>query len=185
MSTASDSIILLGQGPSAELYDWDAMDVPIMAVSGGYKFAPDITHFCTLDRPVCFPEWLQSSENFTKHIAGNKFAKRWSKYPRVRAWEYIDSRDVQFGPDGPIVGGPLPRNYSLFFAVQLAARLGYERLIFVGCDLLENELRPINNVMREWWPLAVEAGQEWVNASPLSTFCEWMPEAKQVERLEV
>lgn len=174
-------LIIAGKGPSAADFDWP--DIPIMGVSGGYEYVPYMDHWVSLDKPMHFPQWLTDSERFNKHVPNNKFAPYWRKYPRVCEWEYEVGNLPTFSvlqlgtPEpGPFVTGPLPRNYSLLFAVQVAPRLGFDRLIFIGCDLLDNELHPIADVLKLWHPLARKAGIEWLNASRMSILGEWMPQ---------
>lgn len=149
-----------------------------MAVSGGILAVPMCEHFCSLDRPICWPRWVLDSDLFDKHVALNSFHPAWLKASdRVRGWKYMDVQEPDFStnPDAVIAAGPLPINYSLLFAVQLAPKLGYKRCVFMGCDMLLNELSPIGDVLEAWWPRAKSMGIEWFNASPISILRAWMP----------
>lgn len=150
-----------------------------MAVSGGIHAVPHADHFVSLDKAMHFPDWLTGSTQIQKHVPINAFTSRWQMYPNVKTWEYIDAPDPSF-TDGPCVAGPLPRNHSLLFAVQVAARLGFNRCLFVGCDLLDNESWAITDVLQTWWPPAKAAGIVWENASPISSLDAWMPRAEEL-----
>lgn len=181
-----DRLVICGSGPSANYCQWE-WDTPIMAVSSGFDEAATFEHFVTLDRPICFPGWLIGSDQFVKHIPSGKFARFWTEHPRVRVWEYDFDLEAPDFTDaaGPLARGPQPKNHSLLFAVQVAALLGYERLIFLGVDLTSNELHTISDVMRLWWPAAQAAGVTWQNASPLSLLEEWMPHCETEEALVI
>lgn len=169
-----NTIVIAGNGLSAYASaEWPGL--PIMGISAGCLAVPEMRHFVSQDKPMHFPKWVTDSDQFDKHVPANKFADRWRKHPRVTVWPYEELGDPTFCPDSPIVSGPLPRNDSLLFGVQVAGCLGYRRLVFIGCDLIENERWAISDTLREWWPIAKAAGMEWLNASPLSTLKEWMP----------
>lgn len=178
--------IIAGSGPSVVGYDFP-MDVPIIAVSGGYQGVPDMQHFATLDKPVCFPRWVVEGDQFTKHVPNWSCAPYWQRNKHVQVWAYEERADPCFDDTRPIASGgmlksnvPDIRHNSLLFAVQLAPRLGFSRCVFIGCDLLPDGLLPVADTLRSWWPAAQSAGVEWVNASSLSTLCEWMPTAEGV-----
>jgi len=152
-----------------------------MAVSSGCLTAPDMAHFATLDRTVCFPQWVSRGDAFVKHVPDWSCAAYWTQYPNVRVWPYEDRVDPCFDESRPIASGGLRKSNvddvwhnSLLFALQLAPRLGFSRIEFVGVDLLGG-LAVVSDYLRTWHPLARAAGIEWVNLSPISTLCEWMP----------
>ena len=74
-------------------------------------------------------------------------------------------------------------NHSLLFATQVATKIGYRRLIFLGCDLIDNELHQIDDTLQRWHPYALEQGIVWENASPLSLLQAWMPDCMTEEAL--
>ena len=158
-----------------------------MAVSSGCMEAGDMAHWVTMDRPVCFPRWVTESDRFEKHVPRGMYQELWRRAPRVRFWDYTFETDkVTFtDPDAPCVRGPLPRNYSLLFAVQIAHKLGYKRLIFVGVDLTDQSLYKIGDVLKQWWWKARDLGLQWENASPLSHLQEWMPDCTSEESLKI
>ena len=113
-------------------------------------------------------------------------ARYWQQHPRVRVWPYgYDLEVPDFSGCGPVVRGPLPLNHSLLFSVQVAHRLGFTRLIFLGCDFTSQELYPIEAVLREWWPAAKDAGFIWENASPVSMLQAWMPRCESGEWVDL
>lgn len=179
------TIIIAGSGPSACQYEWPD-DVPIMAVSSGYRDCPRIDHFCTLDPFFCFPEWLTDSTRFDKHIPNWRNAKEWRRFPRVREYEYEAVDIPRFARAFPISAGGLRKSNvddiwhnSLIFAAQVAPRLGCRRCIFIGVDLL-GPMRIVSEYLKTWYPIAQQCGIEWQNASPLSSLCEWMPNADKM-----
>lgn len=185
------TIIIAGSGISATQYDYPA-DTPIMAVSSGYRFVPEMDHFVSMDKPMMFPSWLTSSDKFIKHVPDTQLGGYWKRHRGVRAWRYEDGPDPKFGADDPVCSGSMLkddcdqiRHNSLLFAVQIAPRLGYDRLLFIGCDLLDEGLFPISDQLRRWHVHAEAARIEWVNASPLSTLCSWMPSALPHEMMMV
>ena len=178
----SNSIIIAGSGVSALQYAWPDDDMPIMAVSSGYNVVPRINHFVTMDKVMHFPEWLTDSRRFYKHVPKLEHPSDWRKCPNVYFWPYADCADPTFNGELPVSSGPLRktncddrRHNSMLLAVQIAPRLGFDRLLFIGCDLLDASMYPVSDVLCGWWPAAKAAGIEWVNLSPISTLCEWMP----------
>ena len=176
------TIVIAGAGPSAVQHEWHS-DVPIMAVSGGYRYVPRMDHFASLDKVMCFPEWMTNSTRCIKHVPDWSNESEWLKCPQVHSWQYEEGDAPNF-VTGPIRAGTLRKSNvddtwhnSLLFAVQVAPRLGFERLVFVGVDLL-GPLVVVSDYLQRWYPIAAREGIEWVNASPLSTLCEWMPEAE-------
>jgi hypothetical protein len=167
------TIIVAGRGPSAYQYHWPDDGTPIMAVSGGYDAVPDMEHFVSLDKPMCFPRWLLGADHIEKHVAENRHTRYWRRWPNITSWPYVEDDFPRNG--GPPVVGPLGRGHSLLFAVQVAARMGYQRLLFVGVDLLGVEMEPVNRALESWRGWFADHGVELVNASPLSALCEWMP----------
>lgn len=174
------TLLICGAGLSIHTHDFP-IEFPIMGISSGALHVPEMTHFVSCDRPVHFPQWLVDSDRFQKHVPLNKWAGHWEQYANVSTWPVSDGHFPLFvgtpGFQGMALtqSGPLPRNHSLLFGVQVAAQLGYKSMHFIGCDLLEREHWPISDVLRSWYPLAREAGIEWVNLSPTSTLNEWMP----------
>jgi hypothetical protein len=171
----ASTLIIAGRGTSSLLFDWSHyMGIPVMGVSSGCYAVPEMHHFVSLDKPLHFHEWVTDSTRFTKHVPKNSFWPYWEKCPRAVAFEYIEQDLPTFGRTSPVVTGPI-RNHTLLAAVQVAARLGYTRNIFIGCDLLSPELYAIADVLKAWHPIAQNAGIEWLNASQISTLNEWMP----------
>ena len=178
----SNTIIILGRGPSAEMFDLEHNQHPVLAVSGGITMDPQAEHFISLDKPRFFPDWLLNNPAIRKHIPynvlneKNTIWKRWAKYPNTVQFEYrVGNGLPNFSDHGPIDVGPLPRNYTLLAAVQLVPRLGFDRLIFAGTDLNDNELMPIAEVIKEWHPIAVDEGMRWEIAAPGSALEDTLP----------
>jgi hypothetical protein len=179
------TILIVGRGPSGYSFPYNEhMNVPILAVSGGYDAAPRMDHWVGTDKPQCFPKWLRDSEEIVKHVLGPRthaetdmsFAAFWREYPKTRCWEYDEkATDPYFDyRAGKIAKGFPDRNHSLLFAVQVAAQMRYTDLVFVGVDFTDEELYPICDKLREWHPFAMRADISWRNASEISLLQEWM-----------
>lgn len=185
----NDTLIIAGRGDSAAGFDWPK-GIPIMGVSSGYMYVPEMQHWVSLDRPVNFPDWVVTSDRFDKHVARNKYFPFWSDYPRVVGHEInlkltlngqtvdteYEAKEPSWEAGKPLTPcGPMMRNHSLLFAVQVAAHLGYKRQIFIGVDLLQPELYEVSDVLKSWHADAQAHGIEWLCASDISTLNEWMP----------
>jgi len=191
-----NTLIIAGAGISATQYDF-AQGYPIMAVSSGYKFVPEMAHFVSMDKPMMFPSWLTDSDKFTKHVPDTALGQYWKKHPNVRAWYYKDGPGPCFrksaeGIDFAVRSGSMvkddcdqTRHNSLLRAVQIAPRLGFNRLLFIGVDLLDEGLAPLSEELRLWYEQAKTWGIQWVNASPISRLCEWMPVAEPAEMMQI
>jgi hypothetical protein len=179
---------IVGKGPSVQLFDWPD-DLHIMAVSGGIIAPPYMPmYWCGIDPPHCYSHWpwfLQSAD-CRKFTTETRFLREWAKYPNVERVPYGYIGPPNFKADGDIHHPNIGCQNSLFPAVQIAHRLGYKRLVFIGVDLLEQDMVPLADALREWyWPARLD-GLIWETASTLSTLCEWMPLAeREIERLAV
>lgn len=181
----SNTLIIAGAGISACQYNWPN-DHPIMAVSSGFRDVPRMDFFCTLDKVMCFPQWLTDSTRWIKHVPSWDCAREWSKLPNVVIHDYVELVEPNFTCEGPIAAGGLKKSNvdgtwhnSLLFAVQVAPRLGFNRVEFIGVDLLGERI-VVSDQLRAWHRKAQAAGIEWVNLSPLSSLCEWMPTQEAV-----
>lgn len=112
----------------------------------------------------------------------------WLDYPNVKSWGVVPQERPSFDTHAPIglwsqaaadAGFDAVR-HSMLFATQVAARLGYTRHLFIGCDLHGDRFPVQRATMREWWPLARAAGIEWVNLSPSSALAEFLPSMQEV-----
>lgn len=183
-------LIILGRGPSAKSYDWRNHTLPVMAVSGGLDAYPKWRgrpeHFISLDRPRFFPANFRQDQYTVKHIPynamslTNQISEQWSRYPGIKQFPYQVGSEPNFTGSGPVFIGPVAQNYSLLAAVQVAPRLGYDEIIFVGVDLVSSDPTekahvPIAAVMRDWYPLAQEAGIEWTVATAPSALSDFLP----------
>lgn len=188
-----NTIIIAGAGISATQYEF-AQGYPIMAVSSGYKCVPEMAHFVSMDKPMMFPSWLTDSDKFIKHVPDTALGQYWKRHPNVMAWDYEDGPNPNFTStlDSDLRSGSMmkddcdqTRHNSLLLAVQIAALIGYNRQIFIGVDLLDDGLAPLSEQLRLWYPFAKDAGIDWVNASPISRLCEWMPIAEPAEMMQI
>jgi hypothetical protein len=180
----SGSVIVAGSGPSARCVDWTIFDACICGVSSGVIGVQyDAAMFVGMDAPHHFPPWLAASA-LPNHVSQG--TPGWDASPCVTVWPMECMKHEPCFTAGdmttPCGRGPYPRLHSLLFAVQVLARLGYQRLVFVGVDLTDNDHMTIADILADWQPLAHAAGIEWVNASPMSTLQCFMPDAPQHER---
>lgn len=115
------------------------------------------------------------------------FQPGWGDYPNVRGWETKAYRKPKWTGNGPLAcwkSKETPDGFlfnSLLAAVQVATRLGFKRLKFIGVDLLPESGYgdTLAIVMREWHADAVKHGYEWVNLSPVSRLAEFVPSPAQ------
>ena len=177
------AITLIGSGESLHFCDWEKIPGRVGVLSGAinhfqYKH---VDHFFALDGPMFFPDWVKTSERFQKHVIN---ADYWEDVPNATLYD-IDETDhgCNFSTEGKICNGPLmDRRHTLLFAVQVLLRLGYDRVTFVGVDLISGH-QSINSIMEQWYGRALEQGIKWYNASPLSALQAWMPDAPVQERI--
>ena len=97
----------------------------------------------------------------------------WGDYPNVTGWELSREQGPNFTPDGPL--GLDGMNNSFLFALQVAHRLGYRRLGFIGIDLLDSSYDDLVGMLEKWHALAIRYGNTWTNLSPDSKLREFMP----------
>jgi hypothetical protein len=109
---------------------------------------------------------------FQRELSGNLhlFGAQpgWGDYPNVVGWETTRETGPNFGGRvgmRSMSNGAQIRN-SWFMAVQVAYRLGYRRLFFIGCDFRRPEYALTRDWAREYWAAAKAAGMEWYNLSP-------------------
>jgi len=101
----------------------------------------------------------------------------WGDFSNVTGWSLEMGKPPNFTSDTPIgmtLDGTHIRN-SWFMSVQVAYRLGYRRLFFIGCDFTEERFVPCRVWAEEFYRLAVDAGMEWFNLSPVSVLGEFLP----------
>lgn len=181
------TFIIAGNGASAADFQWPErgmMETWIMAISGGYRVVPWMDDFVSLDRPCDFPEHVRTGPHF-RNVAVNALYHEWRQFNPLRGWQYTggDWPDFRQFMNSPLVTGPLPRNNSLLFGVQVAARMGFKRMIFVGCDLQDDYGPPecpslgsdTSFILQGWHDRAQACGIEWLAASPRSRLAAWMP----------
>lgn len=240
----SDTILIVGRGPSVHTFDWTSVDCPVLAVSSGIFALPrsiHCDHFVSLDEPKYYmaqlmaqcpgswgndpksrywPFWADAS--IVKHVVGarirhieapllpldiiTKAVKArmavtgeheelrlvldaiyrevgsnlanfglqpgWGDYQNVRGWEVKALRYPRW-EDGPIA---IHRVYnSLLFAVQVATRLGFRTLKFIGVDLSEEGFASVAKIMRDWHGHAARRGYEWINLGQTSIAGDVIP----------
>lgn len=106
----------------------------------------------------------------------------WGDYRNVHGWPYNRRCQASYLKHGPFGADGEPINKTPVFAVQVAHRLGYKRILFAGVDLADNE--PMTRCVEFMKVLAersAAAGCEWFNVSPGSPFGEWLPAYGSVE----
>jgi hypothetical protein len=136
-------------------------------------YAPTRLRQCPTGLPDAVParyRQLMIDKVLTHHAWG--FQPGWADYPNVTPWHVEPERPLNYGHHGEF--GLLRSRNTLVFATQLAARFGYRRLLFIGCDLVEaSESRM--RVLRECHRQSLKAGIEWMNLSARSRLREFVP----------
>ena len=174
------TIVLVGSGPGIRHYRF-AINAPHGAVSSGCRKmgrSPDLFFGC--DGPGMFPAHIPRDESISRHIP--TMCMPWWRDWNVTLWDTCETGEPNFTDrDAPVMDhrpwsqGDPPAPHSLVFAVQVAALLGFDRLVFAGVDLLEPHLQPIADLLETWAPAAAAAGVEWINISPNSALAGFMP----------
>lgn len=137
-------------------------------VSGAYRHLPEEIWEAIPARAMgAFQREL--SRNL--HLFG--FQPSWGDCPNVRGWEIgqdlTDHWNVRFDDtDAPLWRTEL--NNTMIFAVQIAHRMGYDRLHFLGCDFTGDAggYAHLLQILSDWYHIAQDQGMEWFNLSPVS-----------------
>lgn len=240
----SESILIVGRGPSAHGFDWSTVDCPIMAVSSGIFAVPRYrcNHFVTLDDPKYYMTQLMADSphawehdpnaaywpfwtdpNLVKHVPKSKMRTLtnlimpineiieaiddwaactkahknrvntikkyfygtlgeqysqfglqpgWGDYHNVRGWDIKRNNKPDWSADGAIA---IPKVFnSLFMAIQVAVRLGYKHLRFIGVDLDQDFYDSVIVFMQRWHKDAARNGIEWTNHSAVSNLRDFV-----------
>lgn len=108
------------------------------------------------------------------HMLG--YQPSWGDFPNVVGWECDTDNPVNFGATGALGGtaGAAHTCNSLTFAVQVAHRLGYRQIGFVGTDMVAPIYHRAVDLLERCWDIARDDGAEWVSynypESPLSAY---------------
>lgn len=100
------------------------------------------------------------------HIFG--FQPTWYDYSNVRGWVVDTTLEPAFLVGVMGLGGICN---SLFFAVQIAHQLGYERLYFAGVDFNGEGYCEHRKAFARWASLARDHDFEWECLTPESAIC--------------
>lgn len=199
------AVYVVGSGPSSSGVDFSAIEDHICAVSSGINVLGDRVpeHFVAMDHPDHFNADLFSSSTVCKHVVQAEWRHYLNlKLYEIRqncAMPYFTRGPVADGDLGirfrqradlgqlMIAMGINPVgaltmygrgifNNSLLMAVQVMPRMGYDQLVFIGCDLQEPQLHPVADILRAWYPIAQRYEIEWFHASPGSRLASFLPE---------
>lgn len=96
----------------------------------------------------------------------------WGDYTNVRGWK-IRRNNKPDWTDSQFVNIPRVFN-SLFMAIQVAVKLGYRQLRFIGVDLDQEFYESVIVFVKRWAKDAAKNGIEWVNHSPKSALREFV-----------
>lgn len=126
------------------------------------------------------PEYAQDA--FRRELLDNmhqfSFQPGWGDFSNVTQWEVKAWTAPNFSDD-PIgmtgLGGEGTIRNSWFMAVQVAYRLGYRRLHFIGCDFSGAHYEAHRKRLVPWYELAQAAGMEWFSLSPDSALADVVP----------
>lgn len=171
------SILIVGSGPSVTDVNWQTwLRTPVMAVSSGVSCVPfRPAYFVSFDRPTFYPQDRLSAVEVQKHIPSGK-GLFWVNYRNVVHWEFDPLKKTPaFEDDAILTHFPSLQPNSLLMSVQIAALLGYTRLYFAGCDLLDEEYAHVADVLRLWHPVAHSLGIQWLTISPHSALSYFLP----------
>ena len=114
---------------------------------------------------------FQKAMTNTLHAFG--FQPSWGDCPNVRGWDIGIEDPPSLDGDGRL-GIEGVRN-SWLMAVQIAAKLGYRRILFAGCDFSHDCYDAIAPTIERWHGIFADAGIEWINLSPGSRLACWLP----------
>jgi hypothetical protein len=98
----------------------------------------------------------------------------WGDYANVRGWAFDLAGDPTFDGSAECIGMMMIRN-SWFMAVQVAHRLGFDHLHFIGCDFHEERFALCAERTRYFWSLAHDARKRWTSLAPDSILSEFLP----------
>jgi hypothetical protein len=117
----------------------------------------------------------------------------WGDYQNVRGWNVKPLRYPKWFGDGPLAvlksrheDGMLFN--SLLMAVQVATRLGFKTIKFIGVDLVDVGYGDsLVEAMRSWHKHAVRRGITWVNLAPESRLSSFVssPSAEVVSGIDL
>ena len=142
--------------------------VPDGKASGFYREWPRSGHHDTLDIEEAMLLLGHTRPDLTGWQAG------WDEHPSLRTYAWKQGAGPNFDATGPIGSGGYPTHKSILAAVQIAHRLGFERLYFAGVDLHSGKWEYSLNALKEWQAIAQARGFEWLNLSTGSTLTEFM-----------
>jgi hypothetical protein len=185
------ALYVIGRGPSVGLVDWDAIsDHDWLCISGGINVVPWAPeHWVAVDASEYFPHEWAEHDTLTRHVPDSQ--EGWPEHERTRRWEIVNGLEPSF-ERGPLTSGSLGMrgrmvgrysgiyHCSALMAVQVAHRLGYRDLCFVGCDFTDPLLAPVVDVLEEWHVLAGRLGFNWLNLSPLSHLQRFVPSSERM-----
>lgn len=90
----------------------------------------------------------------------------WGDYHNVRGWDLKRNNKPEWFGEGPIA---IPKVFnSLFMAIQIATKMGYRHIRFIGVDLDQELYKSVIVFMKRWHRDAERNGIEWVNHSATS-----------------
>jgi hypothetical protein len=114
-------------------------------------------------------QWRAQVEHELEKERLSGYQEGWADYPSVMGWEVVPQRPPSFGPKG-VIGlccSECKRNgldairHTVFFAVQLAARLGFRKCLFAGVDLEPDRYEIQRELLKHWQVLAARDGMRW------------------------
>jgi len=148
--------------------------VPEERVNRGYYRAmpPEIWDVIPTEAQDAFRRELMD------HMHQFSFQPGWGDFSNVRGWPMFMNRAPSYR-DGPLgmkgEGEDGVIRNSWFMAVQIAARLGYRRMYFIGCDFLGDHYKHCRVRLAAWYDLARRSGLEWINVGAGSALAEHVP----------
>lgn len=185
---------LMANAPHAWEHDKSAEHWPFWTDINLVKHVPEakLRTMKNLIMPVneiilAIDEWAEASgahknrvNNIKKHFyatLGEEYSQfglqpGWADYHNVRGYKIGRKPKPDWFGDGPI---QIPRAFnSLFMAVQVATRLGYRHLRFIGVDLDQEFYKSVIVILKRWHLDADRNDIVWVNNSPQSELREFV-----------
>lgn len=192
-------VIICASGPCLDLVPWWEPGYPLAAISTAIRSVPEPDYWILVDRiqPEHGDEGKAAARNpEIKKVIPKDRGKVFQGFPNVETVKRFhpeggQGRRFMDGKPGVVTG----INRSMLFAVQWLAK-HFETLIFAGVDLRakgeapwvhdfipvqKNRVNSMNknllmerNQLRQWAPIAAQAGVRWLNWSPGSPIKKFM-----------
>jgi hypothetical protein len=171
----SRTVHIIGWGDSLDGYDWP-QDVDLCVLSGAiYHVHRCPRYWVAMDRPEHYHAWnAMDDPGIEKHT--NLGHNEWLKYPNVWGWNVRRIPVPDFDRDILSVStGVYGNQSSILASLQIMAKRGYTKMVFIGCDFRNGYGGPIPQDLRIWHPHFQEAGIDWTVENEISLLADFLP----------